>query len=128
MVSGRSVLKEDEGGRGGMMDIDILGRFQQEIQRPITTTYSPTDDLRKAALAENIMLQQDEKCSDDTVVVTFDFLCPNCGKRHWAREIDSVTSLFSTVGWSLRCGWTAVRMPWAQTPKRDSESIYGHKK
>ena len=86
--------------------------------------YDPTEDLRTAALAENVVV---EPSRFGSLKVTFDFLCPNCGKRHWASEYDGPDHLFSTVGWKLKCGWVGVRMPWAVTPMRDAKSIYGAK-
>jgi len=78
------------------------------------------DDLRGYVLAENVIVQP----TDTWTEVTFDFLCPNCGKRHWAKEFDT-NPVFSTVGWALRCGWVSIRMPWAQTPGRDKRHVYG---
>lgn len=84
-----------------------------------------TDELRKFVLAENVEVFRPRP---DVAEVTFDFLCPNCGKRHWATEIDSNSSLFQTVGWTLPCGVVNVRMPWAQAAKRDAKSVYDQKR
>ena len=78
---------------------------------------------RKATLAENIQVVP-APGFPKMVNVEFDFLCPNCGKRHWAREI-ACSPILSSVGWALKCGWVSVRMPWALTPERDKKSIYG---
>ena len=80
------------------------------------------DDLRETVLAENVQVQTHRV--PNYVSITFDFLCPHCGKRHWAEEIDG-SHLFSIVGWRLRCGLVTVRMPWAQTPVRDNKSVFG---
>lgn len=78
----------------------------------------PGDDIRKAVLAENITIRPQE--------IRFTFLCPNCGHRHWAIEIDGEgAAAFSTIAWTLTCGDVRVRMPWAQTPAEDLESVYG---
>lgn len=79
------------------------------------------DDLRGAILAEHVEVHRDPRLG---VVVSFDFLCGNCGKRHWATEYDE-NPVLSTVGFKLQCGWVSVRMPWARTPARDEKSIYG---
>jgi hypothetical protein len=78
---------------------------------------------RKGILAENIHVVPTPGFPE-MVNVEFDFLCPNCGQRHWAREI-ACSHVLSSVGWALKCGWVSVRMPWALTPARDMESIYG---
>lgn len=78
-------------------------------------------DLKRAVLAENVKVGRLD-CGAFEVV--FDFLCPRCGKRHWAKEIDGAP-LFTTVGWQLNCGWVSVRMPWTVTPDRDAKSVYG---
>jgi hypothetical protein len=81
------------------------------------------DDLRGAVLAENISIKLRD--NGHSLDVKFDFLCPNCGKRHWVKEIDGPERLLSTVAWKLECGWVTVRMPWAETPDRQRKSIYG---
>ena len=78
--------------------------------------------IRKAVLAENIAISRPRP---DVAEVAFDFLCPNCGHRHWATEKDSSSNLFQTVGWTLPCGVVNVRMPWAQTVERGAKSVYG---
>jgi predicted RNA-binding Zn-ribbon protein involved in translation (DUF1610 family) len=80
-----------------------------------------TGELRKSVLAENV--KTEPSSYEGQIEVTFDFLCPNCGSRHWAKEI--ARRLFSTFGGTLRCGQVVVRMPWAKTPVRDLKSIYG---
>jgi hypothetical protein len=85
--------------------------------------YKEEDELiRKAVLAENVQVSHPYQ---RLVEVTFDFLCPNCGHRHWATEIDSSSDLFQTVGWALECGVVNVRMPWVKIAERDAKSIYG---
>jgi hypothetical protein len=79
--------------------------------------------VAKATLAENVEVHPRPH---ETVCVTFDFLCPNCYKRHWAEERDSVDRLFSTIWWKLKCGGVAVRMPWAATPEREKDSLYAN--
>lgn len=76
-------------------------------------------DLRNAVLAEHVS----KKVEDDCFSVEFDFLCPNCGRRHWAKE--ESLRLFSFLSLRLECGFVCVRMPWAQTPERDELSVYG---
>jgi predicted RNA-binding Zn-ribbon protein involved in translation (DUF1610 family) len=76
-------------------------------------------DLRKTVLAENVIVKQSGTMSE----ITFDFLCPNCGRRHGAKEITSGRD-FSVVNWLLKCGRVSVRMPWAVTPRRDRKSLY----
>ena len=43
-------------------------------------------DLRNAVLAEHVS----KKMEDDCFSVEFDFLRPNCGRRHWAKGNRSV--------------------------------------
>ena len=69
--------------------------------------YDRKDDLRTGVLAENVVIRQSPN-SDGIVEVEFDFLCSKCGKRHWATEVDDKDGLFSTVGWTLKCGWVFV--------------------
>ena len=88
---------------------------------------SSDPDVRKAILAENVEVCQTEiggKQFPGLRDIKFDFLCGNCGHRHWAEEI-ACQSDFSVVGWSLACGRVMVRMPWAQTAPRDAKSVYG---
>jgi hypothetical protein len=84
-----------------------------------------SDDLRGCVLAENVTIKKDEKFY--CLSISFDFLCPNCGKRHWAEEFDGPEGLFSTIFWALKCGGVNVRMPWARTPQRVKKNIYGGK-
>jgi hypothetical protein len=81
------------------------------------------DKPHLGVLAENVSVTRD---ISGLINVEFDFLCPNRGKRHWAVEYDS-NSIFQSVGWTLKCGWVGVRMPWAFTPDRETKSIYGRK-
>jgi hypothetical protein len=81
------------------------------------------DKPHLGVLAENVTVTKDDVSS--FIKVEFDFLCPKCGKRHWATEYDNGKRLFQSVGWQLKCGWVGVRMPWAQTPARDKKSVYG---
>jgi hypothetical protein len=91
-----------------------------------SVSWSEGQDLRNAVLAEHVTIEKDEKYH--CVAVTFDWLCRNCGQRHWATEFDSPKGLFSCVGIALKCGWSSIRMPWAvRTPERDKKSIYGVK-
>jgi hypothetical protein len=95
--------------------------------KPFVVQYSGTDKrhLHQAVLAENISVTQEPKYK--TLDIEFDFLCPNCGKRHWARET-ACMYLFSCMGIQLACGWVSIRLPWAaQAPRREQESIYGQK-
>jgi hypothetical protein len=58
--------------------------------------------------------------------IEYDFLCPNCGRRHWARELTMSTRRpFNTVSHLLGCGCVIIRMPWSPTPERDRKSVYG---
>lgn len=73
-------------------------------------------------LAENVTVETTGKYGS-ALYVEFDFLCPNCGRRHWAREVS--LRRFNRVGWALSCGRVMVRMPWAETQARDERSVYG---
>ncbi len=98
-----------------------------EDGKPLPVMYDEIDKkhLHQAVLAENISVTQEPKYK--TLDIEFDFLCPNCGKRHWAREI-ACMDLISSVGFQLTCGWVSIRFPWApQAPRRDEESIYGQR-
>jgi hypothetical protein len=88
----------------------------------VTEITATPEDLRNTVLAENITIRKAQV--QGFFEVSFDFLCPNCGRRHWATEF-AIKPLFSTVGWTLLCGVVNIRMPWAQTPEPDSRSIYG---
>lgn len=79
------------------------------------------DGLRRAVLAENVTTADTGEYGP-ACYVTFDFLCPNCGCRHWVREVTA--SMFDAVSWQLPCGLVEVRMPWAPSPARDALSIY----
>jgi|SRR5580693_8628238 hypothetical protein len=111
-----------------MRDTRVLEDFLNDtLDRPQITLLTMEGDsalMRKAVLAENVEIRRDRE-SLDTVDVNFDFLCANCGKRHWGYEIDSLSSLFSTVGYQLKCGWVNIRMPWAETADRDEVNVYG---
>jgi hypothetical protein len=74
-------------------------------------------------LAENITV----KTEGNVRAIEFDFLCPKCDRRHWARELQaSFRRPFWFVGYGLECGWNGqVRMPWSKTPERDRLSVYG---
>jgi len=101
------------------------------VKDAVTSVVSTQDaDLKESVLAENVEIVQvpGSFSPPGYLAVTFDFLCPNCGKRHWATEYDGGHLLFSTVAWRLKCGWVGVRMPWAATPQRDKRSIYQQKK
>ena len=80
-------------------------------------------DLRHHVLAENVVVY--ERPDRYGTEVTFDFLCPNRGQRHWATEmVRNGFSPFPCVRWLLPCGEGIVRIPWAQTPVRDKKDIY----
>jgi hypothetical protein len=104
----------------------------QNLKRPVVITHDGNEDNEvpeeycKGVLAENIHVVPTPG-SHRAVNIEFDFLCPNCGRRHWAREI-GCSPVISSVAWALRCGWVGVRMPWALTPSRDRKSIYGQTK
>jgi hypothetical protein len=104
----------------------------QNLKGTVEITHDGEEDndvpsgYRKAALAENIHVVPTPGFPT-MVNVEFDFLCPNCGQRHWAREI-ACSPVLSSVCWALKCGRVAVRMPWALTPARDKKSIYGQTK
>jgi hypothetical protein len=78
--------------------------------------------LNRAALAEHVTTEETGEYGP-ALYITFDFLCPNCGRRHWAREV--AANMFDAVSWQLPCGLVEVRMPWAPSPARDTLSIYG---
>jgi hypothetical protein len=105
-------------------DATLVGA-SPEFQKDMTVDDTSDQDLRKAVLAEHVEVRPTERFPE-MADVTFDFLCTNCGKRHWATEI-ACSPVISVVGWKLACGWVSVRMPWARTPGRDSKSIYGVK-
>lgn len=79
-------------------------------------------DLRKYVLAENIV-EEPFVGTRAYMMTEFDFLCPNCGARHWARERMLYTRL-RFVTYELPCGTVQMRMPWAETPRRDARSLY----
>jgi hypothetical protein len=112
-----------------MRDTRVLKDFLNDtLDRPqicIVTMEGDTKEIHKAVLAENVELQRRDGRYPDSVDVNFDFLCANCGKRHCGYEIDSLSSLFSTVGYQLKCGWVNIRMPWAETADRDEVNVYG---
>lgn len=110
----------------GREDRHALAAAQWGTETPITYVDTSDEDLRTAVLAEHVKVDRTGDGNFLAVEVTFDFLCPNCGKRHWATELDN-NPVFSTVGWQLACGAVTVRMPWAATSVRDSKSIYGQK-
>jgi hypothetical protein len=99
---------------------DIINQIRNAGHR-VVVNYNPVAKLKDAALAENIEISVRDEHAD----VTFDFICPNCGKRHWATESDTLNGLFSGVGWTLACGRVGVRMPWHPSPPRERKSIYG---
>jgi hypothetical protein len=99
------------------MDRQALAKFGVK-----TISVVEGDKLHHGVLAENVTVIKNDV--SNFLRVEFDFLCPNCGKRHWATEYDG-GELFQTVGWTLTCGWVGVRMPWTFTPARDRKSIYG---
>jgi hypothetical protein len=68
-------------------------------------------DLRHYVLAENITKEYIER-KPHGWTIEFDFLCPNCGKRHWARET-TYAGIVRHVAYELQCGLVKVRMPWA---------------
>jgi hypothetical protein len=78
--------------------------------------------LSKTVLAENVTIRKDEGLGGE---IEFDWLCPNCGKRHWATELLVDPETFDGVSFHLHCGSVSIRMPWHPTPQRDAESIYG---
>lgn len=55
--------------------------------------------------------------------IEFDWLCPNCGERHWALE-RQCQRLISCIGFRLRCGEVRIRFPWTRTRPRQPQSIY----
>lgn len=58
-------------------------------------------------------LSRDFTTGRATAIVKFD--CPNCGKRHRRREIFlHIPANFRCVGYSLKCGFVRVVMPWAE--------------
>ena len=74
-----------------------------------------------AVLVENITVT---KGAYQTLDIEFDFLCANCGRRHWAREI-ACRHLIPGLSVQLNCGRVNLRFPWTVTPQRDQDSIYG---
>lgn len=95
--------------------------------------------LARSVLAENITVTPD----GEFYKVEFDWLCPWCGWRHWAREL-MVSNPKQMQGlWLMGklMGKTAteplgfsmsyidcpinVRMPWADETPRDLQSVYG---
>jgi hypothetical protein len=113
-----------------MRDTKVLKAFLDDtVDRPQITLLTMEGDsalMRKAVLAENVEIRRD-KTNLDIVDVNFDFLCANCGNRHWGFEIDNLSGLFSTVGYQLKCGWVNIRMPWAETADRDDTNVYGNR-
>ena len=93
--------------------------------KPFLVRYSDGDKkhLHEAVLVENISVTQEPKYG--TLDIEFDFLCPNCGNRHWMTET-ACMDLFSCMGIRLACGWVSLRFPWAvSAPMRDEKSVYG---
>ena len=87
-------------------------------KKEMTVDDTSSQYLRDAVLAENIEIHQNKIGQEEfpgMVDITFDFLCRNCGKRHWATEIGCRPAI-SVMGISLKCGWVSIRMPWANTP------------
>ncbi len=75
-----------------------------------------------AVLAENITVTEGP---GQALNIEFDFLCANCGRRHWSREI-ACRRLIQGMSVQLACGRVNLRFPWAKSPPRDEESIYGN--
>lgn len=98
-------------------------QIEEGLLESVVVANTSGQDLKGAVLAEHVVVRRDPRRG---VSVTFDFLCSNCGRRHFATEYDD-NPIVSVVGWALPCGWVSVRMPWAKTPARDEQSIYGCK-
>jgi hypothetical protein len=74
-----------------------------------------------AVLVEGITVTEG---AGQTLNIEFDFLCANCGRRHWSREI-ACRHLIPAMSVQLNCGRVNLRFPWTVTPQRDQDSIYG---
>ena len=74
-----------------------------------------------AVLVEGITVTEG---AGQTIDIEFDFLCPNCARRHWAKEL-ACHRLISSMSVHLHCGRVNLRFPWTVTPQRDQDSIYG---
>ena len=74
-----------------------------------------------AVLVEGITVTEG---AGQTLDIEFDFLCTNCGRRHWSREI-ACRHLIPGMSVQLNCGRVNLRFPWTVTPQRDQDSIYG---
>ena len=77
--------------------------------------------IRDAVLVENITVTEGP---GQTLDIGFEFLCRNCGRRHWAREI-ACRHLIPGTSVQLNCGRVNLRFPWTVTPQRDQDPIYG---
>jgi endogenous inhibitor of DNA gyrase (YacG/DUF329 family) len=65
--------------------------------------------------AEHLMVSP-YKGRPDMAEIHFDFLCPNCGRRHRRREISG--HYFARVAYTLRCGQVCIDLgPWTTMEK-----------
>jgi len=88
--------------------------------------------LKDYTLAEDVILCEAEHGCD----VTFSWLCPHCGRRHWATEEGIAPTLGNLVCLTMTGKPFAnsceadirVRFPWSEETPRDPESVYGYQK
>jgi hypothetical protein len=100
-----------------------------------------TDTMKDYVLAEHIEVIRTERThalGDDCPYytdynVSFDWLCPNCGRRHWAAELGvhhpgEMRSLFlagAPCSTRKKPYNVFVRFPWSDNTPRNEKSAYG---
>ena len=92
----------------------------------IVTTFVKSNEAyadENTVLAENISVVP-EPSLPGKWNIEFDWLCPRCGERHWAREL-WCSRLISCVNYGLDCGEVRIRFPWTRTRARQQKSVYG---
>jgi rubredoxin len=72
--------------------------------------------------AENVNESQDGRWES----LTFDFLCPNCGRKHFAHEKGIFNRRMQRVGYGLSCGNVMVFMPWADKSEKVGQPMCVH--
>lgn len=81
--------------------------------------------IANTVMAENIsvvFVSSEDNLPPD-INIEFDWLCPNCGERHWALE-RQCRRLIACIGFQLACGEVRIRFPWTRTRPRQPQSIY----
>lgn len=65
--------------------------------------------LANRVTAENVIEQFD--CRKGMRIITFDYLCPNCGAQHAGKEMQLNWRRFTFVEYQLDCGRVRVLLP-----------------